>query len=220
MSRAARWGALGLANLVLFLGGCGYNTGFEVPAGVETVGVRVFWNDTQRRDLELELHRWVSDSVQRLVDAPLVSPEVADLVLDGRLLDYSKRGGIRSPDNKQLETGVRVVVEARLWRRRTPQAQALLDSEAKPDLEAGTTAQEPQSRSADPGSRGVGFGALPVPGEILWRRNMSQEMGYRIAETNGEAAARERVLRSLGDRIVLEAFSMASAPPSEQPDEQ
>jgi hypothetical protein len=184
--------------------GCGYRTGFEVPDDVRTVGVRLFQNDSKQRDLERELHLWMSDSVQRLVGATLVDPRRADLVLEGRLLDYSRRSGIRSPDNLLLETGVKIALEARLVR---PAALALAPEQAAPT----------GSRAAD--------GALGVPavpsGSVLWRRTLSQEFGFRLDEAGGEGRTRERALRSLADRIVLEAFAqLADLPPSWPPEDQ
>jgi hypothetical protein len=97
------------------LGACGYRAGFTLPEQ-RTVGVAIFDNSSKQRDVERELHVALTDSVERIVDAPLVAPSAADYKIDGRVIEYVRRGGIRSKDNVRLETGVRITVFARLIR--------------------------------------------------------------------------------------------------------
>jgi hypothetical protein len=104
--------AVGLA---MGLAGCGYRTGFTLPEQ-RTVGVAIFDNASKERDLESRLHDALTDSVQRMIDAPLVAPSASDLRIDGRIVEYIRRSGIRNKDNVRLETGVRVTVLARLIR--------------------------------------------------------------------------------------------------------
>jgi len=188
---------LGLAlpcGLALMGGGCGYSTGLSVPPGIHTVGVEIFGNDSRLRDVELEMHQQLSDSVDRLVHARLVDPDEADLVLRGRIVEYRKRGGIRSTDNELLEDGVRISVEVQLVRR-FPQ------SVVAPGPEPDRTALEPSSRDDR--------NTLPTtaPNErVLRPMRATQEFGFRLAESNGEALARERTLNNLADRIVLDLF--------------
>jgi lipopolysaccharide assembly LptE-like protein len=133
------------AGLCLALAACGYSTGLTIPQAPEpmlqvpapsvaqgaaepavpvgplrTVGVEFFANDSPVRDLERDLQAALSRSVERLVRAPLISPKHSDVVLRGRILDYARRSGIRSPQNQLLETGVRIVVEGELARRPAP----------------------------------------------------------------------------------------------------
>ena len=68
--------ALGLAAL---LGACGYSTGFKPPEG-RSVGVAFFENVSKLRDLDRDLQGPLSEAVQRIVHAPLVSPELAATV--------------------------------------------------------------------------------------------------------------------------------------------
>lgn len=96
--------------------GCGYSTGLTLPDTYRTVGVQVFGNETKVPDLEGRMQNALTESVRSRVDARLVSPEHADLVIRGRLLDYERRNGVRSPENELLETGVRISVEAKLVR--------------------------------------------------------------------------------------------------------
>jgi hypothetical protein len=98
----------------LALGACGYHTGLTAPEGAKTIGVEYFGNDGPLRDVELQLQTELSNAIARMLPARQVDPGVADLIVRGRVIDYSRRSGIRSPDNELLETGVRITVEATL----------------------------------------------------------------------------------------------------------
>lgn len=115
----ARRTVLLLGLVVLGATGCGYNSGLRTPEGYRTVGVAIFANDSKVPDLERNLHLFVSTSVRDTVEAPLTSPELADVVIDGRILNYAHFGGIRGQDNELLETGVSISVEAWLTDRVT-----------------------------------------------------------------------------------------------------
>ena len=108
--------ALTALALALAAAACGYTTGFTLPES-KNVGVAMFGNDSKERDVERQFHGFLADSVERLVNAPLVSPTDADYVIDGKVVTYERRGGIRSKDNVLLETGVRITVVGRLLRR-------------------------------------------------------------------------------------------------------
>lgn len=108
--RRSIW-ALALATL----GGCGYSTGLRLAPGYSTIGIEVFGNDSPERDLEREFHAALTRATRDLVDAELVSPERASLVMRGKVLAYYFRGGIRTADNVQVEAGLTISVEATLW---------------------------------------------------------------------------------------------------------
>lgn len=109
--------ALGLA--LAALASCGYSSGLRTPEGYQTVGVAIFANDSKVPDIERDLHLYVSNSVRDAVEVPLTTPELADVVVHGRIIDYSHLGGIRGPNNELLETGVSITVESWLEDRRT-----------------------------------------------------------------------------------------------------
>jgi hypothetical protein len=168
-----------LAALLATVAACGYHTGFLVPEGVGSIGVEIFDNTSKVRDLEAEVHDHLTESLRSRTDAHLVPPSLAELVIRGRVLDYSRRSGIRSRGNQLLETGVQISVEAELIRRRA----------------------EPETKE-----------------RVLRKIQVEEESGYRIEEPSGEFDARERVLRRLADRIVLELFAeftQEGAPPSQ-----
>jgi hypothetical protein len=113
-------GALALAlALPAALGGCGYSRALSAPPGAASVGVTFFANDTPVRDLERELAVELAASVRDLVQTPLAEPQRADVRVEGRLGEYRRRGGIRDPENRLLESGVQVLVEAWLVDART-----------------------------------------------------------------------------------------------------
>ncbi len=149
--------------------GCGYRSGFVPPELGQTVAVEFFGNDSKVRNLEVELQANLTDALNRMVHAPLVAPETADFVVRGRITNYSRRRGIRNPDNVLLETGVRIGVQARLIRRRW--------------LAEGELAEE-----------------------LVEEGSFGGETGFRLEEFGGEAAARQRVLRNIADRIVMDLF--------------
>lgn len=103
----------GLALVGLSLG-CGYSSGLRVAQHHRSVGVQVFGNDSYERDLEQPLYEEISRALRDYSDAPLVAPDEADAVLRGKITAFRRRSGIRSPENKLLETGVYVEVEATL----------------------------------------------------------------------------------------------------------
>ncbi|MBM3990682.1 MAG: hypothetical protein FJ298_06700 [Planctomycetes bacterium] len=107
---------LGSVLVALAASACGYRSGYTPPGG-SSVGVAFFENVSKERDLDRDFHLPLTDSVQRIVRAPLVAPDRARYRIDGRMLDFRRRNGIRSANNSLLETGVRITVEARLERR-------------------------------------------------------------------------------------------------------
>jgi hypothetical protein len=112
-------------------GGCGYSTGIRVADRVRSVGVTFFGNQTFERDVERPLQDALSSSIRSLTDVPIADPAEAEVLLRGVILEYKRRGGIRSSDNQLLETGLYVEAEAGLYDRRSdrpigPQRRALV----------------------------------------------------------------------------------------------
>lgn len=164
-----------LVVLLALAGACGYTTGLTLPENYQTIGVEVFGNDTREPDLEARLQEQLTASVRSRLDAPLVEPERADLIIRGTLLTFDRRSGIRSPDNELLETGVRIAIEAELVRPLP-----------------GTPPPQPGKKSKDVVLRSVRFN--DESGFRLDEDDFGQ----------GELAASNRVLRRLSDRIVME----------------
>lgn len=126
---------------VALLAGCGWHAGLATPDGARTLGIRFLANDGPLRDLEADLTRAISDSAVELVALLPAEPSSADLVVQGRILDYRRRGGIRDVENRLQESGVGVLLETELVR--TLDGEVLATSsrwlEAGYAIEPGTT---------------------------------------------------------------------------------
>jgi hypothetical protein len=98
---------------------CGYETGLRVAEKHSSIGVEIFGNVTHERDIERQLHDEITRAVRDLTDAPLEKPSRAEVVIRGTITQFRRRGGVRSEDNKLLETGVYIEAEATLTDRRS-----------------------------------------------------------------------------------------------------
>ena len=185
--------ALAAASLLtLLLQACGYGAGFRLQQPDELVGIEFFDNRTPVPGLEVELHAELAEAMHRMVQAPVVAPGDADLVLRGVVVTYAHRQGIRTTGNQLQESGVQIAVRAMLVRRGLP-----------PPKETEPRAESRPTRGRPPPDR-----PLLRPGEQLLREvSFRQESGFRLVEPGGELDARERVLRSLSERIILDLFS-------------
>jgi hypothetical protein len=113
---------LGALLMALLGGSCGYEAGLHVAERHQSIGVEIFGNDTPERDLERPLHDQMTRAVRDLTDARIESPSQAEVVIRGTVKVFQRRGGVRSSDNKLLETGVYIEVEATLFDRRSGRA--------------------------------------------------------------------------------------------------
>jgi hypothetical protein len=136
-----------LLALLVLLGACGWRSGLPLPPDADSVGVELFDPDPDvyERGLEPLLHEQLTRSVSDLVALPLRSPERADLVVRGRILEYRRRSGVRNEDNQLLESGVRVVIEAELVERTTGRR---LGSSARVALWSGHALDSPANEGA------------------------------------------------------------------------
>ena len=110
-----RLGAVAAILACLLAAGCGYSTSLGVAKRYPSVGLEIFGNDSPERDLERRFDDEMSRALRDLSDAPLVEPQHAKVVIRGKIISYTRRSGIRSPENQLLETGVRIDVEASLY---------------------------------------------------------------------------------------------------------
>ncbi len=77
---------------VLCVLGCGYSTGYRLPAGVFKVAVPIFENQTfpLRREIEYDLTRSLRQELELRTDAILVPAAQADAVLEGTILSFEE----------------------------------------------------------------------------------------------------------------------------------
>jgi hypothetical protein len=179
VSRAAAFAA------GLLCGACGWHAGLETPPGAETIGVAFFnveW-DVLQRDLAPELQQALTTAVTDLVGLRLIEPDRSDLVITGRLIDYSRRGGVRSAQHEMLETAVKVTVEAELRRR----SSGVVVAQARGMVPVGYATAD---RVLDAGTGDVTF-----------------IVGGKAAE----ASARARAMRILAEGLVLDLFAQSTA---------
>jgi hypothetical protein len=101
-----------IALLALTLCGCGYSAGVRLPEGYRTVGVTVFGNAGPEPHLERDFYESLSRQTSRMLDADLVAPDRAELVIRGQIVDFRRLYGVLSPDNELLQTGVRMTISA------------------------------------------------------------------------------------------------------------
>ena len=97
------------------LSSCAYRASLDLPDPYTSVGIEIFSNSSYERDIEAELHRAMVRSTRDLLETPLVAPGRARAFFRGEILDYRRRGGIRSSENVQVETGVTIRVRAELY---------------------------------------------------------------------------------------------------------
>ena len=101
------------------LAGCAWHAGLPWSSTSGSVAVEIARADPRvyERDLEPLLQRELSRAVSDWVGAPLVAPGEADWVVRTRILEYRRRGGIRSRDHDLLESGIKLEVQAELVER-------------------------------------------------------------------------------------------------------
>ena len=97
------------------LSSCAYRASLDLPDPYTSVGIEIFSNSSYERDIEAELHRAMVRSTRDLLETPLVAPGRGRAFFRGEILDYRRRGGIRSSENVQVETGVTIRVRAELY---------------------------------------------------------------------------------------------------------
>ncbi len=112
---------LAASALGLLCAACGWHAGLGAPAGARTVGVEAVRREGSvlERGLEPRLTDALSAAVVDWVDLPLVAPDEADLVVRSELLEFRRRGGVRTPENELIETAVFVRASAVLYDRRS-----------------------------------------------------------------------------------------------------
>lgn len=140
--------------------GCGYRAGLtpalpplptadgDGPARVaRTVGIEIFGNQSLVPNLEVELHRALSDAARRHTSLELVAPGVADIVIRGDLVGFERFRGARTPNNRFVETGNVVSAVASAVDRRRGEAVATTSTEVGFGTAIDLPGREPQARA-------------------------------------------------------------------------
>ncbi|MEO0652022.1 MAG: hypothetical protein AAFZ65_15220 [Planctomycetota bacterium] len=96
------------------LAACGWRAGLPRPVGAQTLAVAFPGNDSRLRDLEVDLGQALAEAALDRLSLRLVAPAEADLVIQGRIYDFRRLGGIRAPDNELVEAQDLIGVELAL----------------------------------------------------------------------------------------------------------
>ena len=107
-----------LLGLAVLLCGCGYTSGYRLPAGVREIAVPIFDNRTLplRREIEFELTREVRRELQIRTEASLVDRQKADAVIEGAILSFRQGVLAEGVGDSIQETGIVVRIKIRLVR--------------------------------------------------------------------------------------------------------
>lgn len=135
------------AALAGLLAGCGWHAGLAAPEAGKSVGVAFFDQvpGVLERGLEPRLQTELARAVSELVHAPLEAPDRADYVIEGEILEYRRRSGVRTDDNELVETGVRMIATARLVDRRSG---TLVGTPAQAEVWSGYALDAPDAENA------------------------------------------------------------------------
>ena len=92
-TRIRQWTGARLAALAAFvlLANCGYSAGPLTPRERRAVHLPLFENRTWYRDLEIELTRQVQKELASRPGISIATPERADIVLAGTIVDFEQR---------------------------------------------------------------------------------------------------------------------------------
>ncbi|MEZ5980040.1 MAG: LPS assembly lipoprotein LptE [Planctomycetota bacterium] len=116
MTRPSRFAA---ALALLLTSGCAWHAGLAVPEGARTICIEFAENETRLPDFEIDFTNALHRATLDRVDLDVVGRASADLVMEARLVDLRRRGGIRSAEAELLEGGVTVAVAVDLVDGRT-----------------------------------------------------------------------------------------------------
>lgn len=100
---------------LLALAGCGYRSGTLIPPHVESVHVKMFDNETFRRELEIPLTRAVKDEVARRTNLRLAPAGVADSTISGAITRVRARAIVYDQADEVLTQDITVHVRFE-WR--------------------------------------------------------------------------------------------------------
>ena len=104
----------------LLLPGCwGYHSQADTPGRIRSVAVEAFQNRTLYTGLEFGLKEVLVKEIQAKSALAVVSPGVADAVLEGRIVDFSRSVLKQDADGRDVEFQIILSAEFSLRERRT-----------------------------------------------------------------------------------------------------
>ncbi len=105
---------LALFGLFLALAACGYSTDSLMPAGVRSVAVQAFGNETFYRRPEILFTDELRHQLLRRGQVALRDPADADALIRGRIISIPRLTLIEDEDDRILEGGVLVAIEVEM----------------------------------------------------------------------------------------------------------
>ncbi len=113
--------ALLLCACAALLAGCGYSSGSSLDPKYRTIHVSPFYDKTREYDLQAPLTNAVIRKFTHDARLQVVSADDADLLLEGMIVDFTRRGLIYDKDDETTQALLVITAGARLTDRQTGQ---------------------------------------------------------------------------------------------------
>ncbi len=96
--------------LATLLSGCGYTSRSLLEQNVRSIYIKIFDNETFRRDLEFDLTKAIKEEILLRTRLKIVDKKYADSILFGSIMTVRERVLIESPDAEVIESSVSATV--------------------------------------------------------------------------------------------------------------
>ena len=113
---------LALLILATLLSGCGYTSRSLLEQNVRSIYIKIFDNETFRRDLEFDLTKAIKEEILLRTRLKIVDKKYADSILFGSIETVTERVLIESPDAEVIESSVSTTVRFSWTDQRTGRA--------------------------------------------------------------------------------------------------
>ena len=108
--------------LATLLSGCGYTSRSLLEQNVRSIYIKIFDNETFRRDLEFDLTKAIKEEILLRTRLKIVDKKHADSILFGSIVTVRERVLIESPDAEVIESSVSTTVRFSWTDQRTGRA--------------------------------------------------------------------------------------------------
>lgn len=108
--------------LATLLSGCGYTSRSLLEQNVRSIYIKIFDNETFRRDLEFDLTKAIKEEILLRTRLKIVDKKYADSILFGSIETVTERVLIESPDAEVIESSVSTTVRFSWTDQRTGRA--------------------------------------------------------------------------------------------------
>jgi outer membrane lipopolysaccharide assembly protein LptE/RlpB len=113
---------LALLILATLLSGCGYTSRSLLEQNVRSIYIKIFDNETFRRDLEFDLTKAIKEEILMRTRLKIVDKKHADSILFGSIETVTERVLIESPEAEVIESSVSTTVRFSWTDQRTGRA--------------------------------------------------------------------------------------------------